>query len=60
MNENLGSGLKTRQITLSILESVLKNKETLKDTLERNPNLLLLETRDRAFVHLLVAVSLRR
>ncbi len=60
MNENPESGLKTRQISLSVLESVLKNNETLKDTLERNPNFLMLEPRDRAFVHLLVATSLRR
>lgn len=50
----------TRALALSVLQNVLRRKQALDESLARQEGLSVLERRDRAFVHALVAVSLRR
>jgi len=49
-----------RQAALQLLEAVLEQKQALDNALEDNPRFGSLPVRDRAFVRMLVATSLRR
>lgn len=55
-NEELSS----RVIALDVLQAVVRKNQALDETLARHPELSKLEKRDRAFVHALVACTLRR
>jgi 16S rRNA (cytosine967-C5)-methyltransferase len=52
--------LATRRVALSILDRVLRARQPFDDTLSAHGDFLRLEARDRAFVRLLVATTLRR
>ncbi len=49
-----------RAVALDLLEAVLVNKRLLDEVLDSDPRLPRMEERDRAFVRLLVATTLRR
>lgn len=49
-----------RAIALQLFHSVIREKQPLDDALRNHPRLSRLETRDRAFVRLLLATMLRR
>ncbi len=55
-NEELSS----RVIAFDVLQAVVRKNQALDETLARHPDLAKLEKRDRAFVHALVACTLRR
>ncbi len=52
--------LATRQAALAVLDRVLRGGQRLDDTLVRHEEFLALEPRDRAFVRMLLATTLRR
>ncbi|MGE4352361.1 MAG: RsmB/NOP family class I SAM-dependent RNA methyltransferase [Bdellovibrionales bacterium] len=52
--------LSSRAIALDVLQAVLRKGQALDDVMARHPDLGKLEKRDRAFVHALVACTLRR
>lgn len=60
LEELPGDGLPARETALIILEQVLGRKTMLDFVLERERSFLALDTRDRAFVRMLVATVLRR
>lgn len=55
-----GGGIAARECALSVIEQVLGQKKMLDSVLERDAGLAALDTRDRAFVRMLVATALRR
>ena len=54
------AGLKSREIALSLLAEITGGKATLDGALAGNDDFAALDTRDRAFVRLLLATTLRR
>lgn len=60
LEELAGDGMAARGAALKILEQVLGRKVMLDSVLERERSFLDLDTRDRAFVRMLVATVLRR
>lgn len=50
----------SRAIAFTFLQEVLRKRRAFDELLERDPDLAKLEKRDRAFVHALVATTLRR
>src|SRR5438552_3925321 len=52
--------LASRHVALDVLVACLDKGQALDDALARHPGLAGLETRDRAFVRLLLATTLRR
>ncbi len=50
----------SRAIALEILQSVVRKKQPFDDVMARHQAFALLEKRDRAFIHALVALTLRR
>jgi 16S rRNA (cytosine967-C5)-methyltransferase len=61
-NSNLGSkaGLAARRLAVALIEAVLKGHQPFDEAFERLVGAGELDGRDRAFVHALAAVSLRR
>ncbi|MBX2833634.1 MAG: MFS transporter [Micavibrio sp.] len=55
-----GAGVFAREIALEIVESVLQRKQALDHVLEQSEGLKKLAPRDRAFVRMLVATTIRR
>ncbi|MCL2469564.1 MAG: methyltransferase domain-containing protein [Alphaproteobacteria bacterium] len=51
--------LKARLAAFDILQNVLRKKQALDESFDRHPLIAALEKRDRGFVHVLVATSLR-
>lgn len=61
MKRNASSpALSSRAAALDLLQAVVRKRQAFDDALERHEGLAKLEKRDRAFVHMLVATSLRR
>lgn len=54
------SALWPRRVALALLTNVLERNHTLDDSLESNADFAKLQTRDRAFVRMLVTTTLRR
>jgi predicted Zn-dependent protease len=54
------SGFDSRIVALDLLEDVLVRRQALDHALERSGALLDLDTRDRAFVRMIVATTLRK
>lgn len=53
-------GTVSRTIALDLLQAVLRKKQPLDDSMEKHPAIDTLDKRDRGFVHMLVATTLRR
>ncbi|MDD3288593.1 MAG: RsmB/NOP family class I SAM-dependent RNA methyltransferase [Alphaproteobacteria bacterium] len=49
-----------RMVAFDVLQIVLRQRQPFDETLDRHPGMASLESRDRAFAHLLVATVLRR
>ncbi len=56
----MGTGLQARACALGLLDAVLKRNRLLDEAFDSDPAISRLEGRDRAFVRLLVAETLRR
>jgi len=52
--------ISSRAVAWDILQAVLRKSQALDETMAKHPELVKLEKRDRAFVHALVACTLRR
>jgi 16S rRNA (cytosine967-C5)-methyltransferase len=57
---SLAAPLAARRVALDVLAACLDKHQSLDDALARHPGLAVLEPRDRAFVRLLLATTLRR
>ena len=60
MEHSEKNGLKTRQVALDLFAQIYRKKNPMDQVLQRSEALLELETRDRAFVRLMLATLFRR
>lgn len=53
-------GLPARRVALSLLDNVISKKQSLDNSIERSDDFLSLSSRDKAFVRMMTATTLRR